>query len=357
VFWLFRGEGSQLLVDARKAGEAAGDAGAKSFSDRYGASLKKAVGGAVGSVAGLAFGSLVNGSVALDAATRQLQADTGMTADEADRAQKSLAGMYSRNLQGFDEIGRAMASVHNDLGLTGDAADATTQKFLKLTEVTGGDTAEAIGQADDVLDAFNLDATRSGELLDKLTVSHQRYGGSISGSLDALASLGPALNAANMGLDDGIALLNLFNAAGIDASKAPQALNKALAQVKSPEELRRLIADITATADPFLRAQKASELFGTKAGPQLAQALAQGNLDEFTVSMDDAAGATEAAAAAIEDSLGNKAKLALKEFGGTLAEVGTNLGDLLTVAALIGPSLTSKVSAAVGGLAGILASS
>lgn len=351
VFWLFRGEGSQLLVDAKKAGEAAGDAGGKAYS----AKLKTAVGGAAGAIAGLAFGSFVNGTVALDAATRQLQADTGMTAAEAQVAQKALAGMYANNLQGFDEIGRAMASVHNDLGLTGEAADATTQKFLKLTEVTGGDTAEAVGQADDVLDAFNLTAEHSGELLDKLTLSHQRYGGSIGGSLSALASLGPALTAANMGLDDGIALLNLFNSAGIDAAKAPQALNKALAQVKSPAELRILINDITATEDPFLRAQKASELFGTKAGPQLAQALAQGNLDDFTVSMEDAAGATETAAAAIEDSFGNRAKLALKGFSGALAEVGTNMGDLLTVAALLGPSLTSKISAAAGGIAGALA--
>jgi hypothetical protein len=51
--------------------------------------------------------------------------------------------------------------------------------------------------------------------------------------------------------------------------------------VKSPEELQRLIDDISNTADPFLRAQKAADLFGQKAGPKLANALAGKTLKDF----------------------------------------------------------------------------
>jgi predicted acylesterase/phospholipase RssA len=38
--------------------------------------------------------------------------------------------MYANNLQGFDAIGAAMASVHNDLGLVGEEADKVTASFL-----------------------------------------------------------------------------------------------------------------------------------------------------------------------------------------------------------------------------------
>jgi TP901 family phage tail tape measure protein len=262
--------------------------------------------------------------------------------------------MYRDNLQGFDQIGAAMAKVHNDLGLVGDDADAATAKFLKFSTATGQDAAAAIAQADDTLDAFNLTADDADELLDKLIVSHQKYGGVISESEAALAAMAPALGAANLGLDDGIALLNLFNAAGVDAAKMPQALAKALAKVKSPEELRRLLTDIGQIEDPFERAAKATEIFGARAGPQLAQALAQGNLDDFRIDMDEAAGATEKAAEAIESGFGAQFKLLLKNAGGALAEFGQNFGPLLMLASAFGPQLTKAIGAGLGGLAGAI---
>jgi hypothetical protein len=337
-------------ADALRAADTVG----ASMSNRLSSKIKTALKGAIGAGIGLAVASGLNAANELDAATRQLQADTGMTADEAKRAETAIAGMYKNNLQGFDAIGAAMAKVHNDLGLTGAAADAATEKFLKFSTATGQDAAAAVTQADDTLDAFNLTADHSGELLDKLILSHQKYGGVISENEAALTAMAPALNAANLGLDDGIALLNLFNAAGVDAAKAPQALTKALGKIKSPEDLKRLIADITATKDPFERAQKAIDLFGAKAGPQLAQALAQGNLGDFTINMNDAAGATDKAAAAVESGFGAQATLLLHKFNGGLAEIGVNLGDLVVAASLLGPGLTKLLLGGLGGLAGLL---
>jgi hypothetical protein len=350
IFFALRGDGGPLQVDAQKAGEAAGATAGKSF----GSKLKQAAGGAIGAGIGAAFGMMLSGANQLDAATRQLQADTGMTATEAAKAEHALAGMYRNNLQGFDQIGAAMAKVHNDLGLVGKEADDATARFLKFSTATGQDAAEAIAQADDTLDAFNLTGARAGELLDKLIVSHHKWGGSISENQSVLAKVAPALNAFGLGLDDGIALLNMFQASGIDASKVPTALAKALKAVKTPAELKALIADITATKDPFERAKKAIELFGAKAGPQLAQALAQGDLSQFVIDANDAAGATDRAAAAVESGFGNRFKLLMKGATGALAEFGTNLGDVAMLAAAFGPGLTKAIGAGLGGLAGLL---
>jgi Phage-related minor tail protein len=326
------------------------------MGQRMSAGLKKYAAAGIGAAFGAGLGMALTGANELDAATRQLQADAGLTAEEAKSASKALAGMYRDNLQGFDEIGRAMASVHNDLGLAGEAADKATAKFLKYATATGQDAADSVAAFDDMLDAWNLTAEDAAGLMDGLIADHQEFGGVIGDSQDALAAMAPAMQAANMEIEDGRALLNLFNAAGIDSSKAAAALNKAVKELKPGQSLNDLVARIGAIEDPTERAQEAMDIFGAKSGIGLAQAIKPGmtSLDDFAVSAADAAGATENAATAIEDGFGNRAKMALKGFQGTLAEVGTNFGDLIMVAAMLGPQLTRALGGALGGVAGML---
>jgi hypothetical protein len=352
LFFMFRGTSDQLMLDAEKSGKAAGQKASASF----GASFKKAVGGAIGAGLGAAFGIATAGALQLDAATRQLQADTGMTADEASRAQKALASMYRDNLQGFDEIGRAMAAVHNDLGLTGDEADRATRLFLRFATATGQNATEGVKAADDILDAWNLTAEDSERILDLLVASHQKYGGSIAENQKALSTLAPQLKALGVDIDGGIALLNLFEASGLDSSKAMFALNTAVKDLKPGESLDDLIARIAAIEDPTERAQAAIEVFGARGGVSLANALKPGmtGLADFAISGEDAAGAVNEAASAVESSFGNRFKLLLKNAGGALADFGTQFGGILMVASAFGPQLFTKMAAGIGGAVGLL---
>ena len=79
-------------------------------------------------------------------------------------------------------------------------------------------------------------------------------------------NVAPAMRAANMSIDDGIALLNVFGAKGLDAGQASAAFAKALTKVKSPKELQDLITDISNTKDPFERAAKAAARLATSIG-------------------------------------------------------------------------------------------
>lgn len=334
----------------------AADKTSASMGQKMSAGLKKYAAAGIGAAFGAGLSMALSGAQELDAATRQLTADAGLTGDEAKAASKSLASMYRDNLQGFDEIGRAMASVRNDLGLVGKAADKATAKFLKYATATGQNAAESVASFDDILDAWNLTADDARTLMDGLITDHQRFGGTVRASQDALAAMAPAMQAANMSIDDGRALLNLFNASGIDAAKAPAALAKAVKELKPGQTLDDLIARIGAIEDPTMRAQEAMKVFGARSGIGLAQAIQPGmtSLDAFAVSATDAAGATDDAAKAIEDGFGNKAKMALKGFQGTLAELGTGFGDLIMVAALFGPKLTTAMLSGLGGLTGVL---
>lgn len=339
---------AQATALADKSGKNVGDRMSQQLSSK----LKSAIGAGIGAGVGISLA----GANQLDAATRQLQADAGLTADEANRAQKAMAGIYANNLEGFDAIGRAMGKVRTDMGLSGDEADKTAEKFIRFSTATGQDAAEAVAHLDDILDLFHLKASDAGTVLDKLVRSHQLYGTNVQSSEEALVQFGPALEAANLNIDDGIALLNLFEKAGVAPEKIATAFAKALKSVKSPEELQKLIADIGATKDPFERAQKAIALFGNRAGPQLAAALARsgGDLNSFKISMQEAAGATDRGAAAVESGFGAQFTLLLHRAGGALAEFGTQFGPLVMLASVAGPKAVGLITTGLGALLGSL---
>ena len=348
LFFLFRGDDGQLQVDAGKAGDRAG----QTLGQRLSAGAKAGLVG-LGVAGGALFGIAAKGGAELTEAVAKYRAETGATAAEAEAAQASIGKLYKNNVAGFETLGAVLASVKTNLGLTGAAGEKAAQRILDFAKVTGQDAVVATGQLDDIMDSLNLSYEQGSGVLDQLVVSQQKFGGSVEGNAAALAALAPALNAANLSVDDGIGLLNLFAASGIDAADAPAALTKALTKVESPAQLQQLIDDINATTDPFERAAKASDLFGAKAGAKLANALDGVDFTTFVIGATEAGGAIDAASRVIDESPLNRLKLALKEVAGPLADVGTKFGPLvLGFTQLGGGTLIASAAAGIGGLAG-----
>lgn len=356
LFYNLLFQDSQLVAEGKRAGTKAGDAVGKTMSQKIKASLGPAVAAGVGSVLGAGFALAAKGAAELDAATRQFQADTGATAEEARQASHAIAGMYRDNLQGFDQISAALSKVHTDLGLTGQEAEKVTERFLKFGTATGQDAATAVSSMDDILDAWNLTASETPAILDLLVASHQKYGGSIDANMTALGQLAPAMQALGADTNDTVGLLNLFASSGIDASKATAALNKAVAGLKPGQTLNDLIKQISSIEDPTLRAQEAVKVFGARGGVALANALRPGinSLEDFVPAAEDVAGATDRAADAIESSFGNQFQLLMKNAGGALAEFGNNFGPLLLVASQFGPKMIAGIGAGLGAITGKL---
>ena len=347
VFFDFLGDDKQLQVDASKAGDAAG----QTLGQRMSAGAKVGL-GALGVAGGALFGVAAAGGAALTETMARYRAETGATAEEAEAAQASIARLYRDNLVGFADLGAALAAVKTNLGLTGAEGEAAAQRLLEFARVTGQDAVAATGQLDDIMDSLSLSFEEGSVVLDQLVASQQKFGGSVDANAAALAALAPALNAANISVDDGIGLLNLFAASGLNAADAPAALTRALTRVESPEQLQQLIDDINATVDPFERAEKASELFGAKAGAKLANALDGVDFASFIIGADEAGGAIARASDAIDESPVNRLQLALRNLTGPLAEVGTQFGPvILAFTQLGGGKLIAGAAAGIGGLA------
>jgi len=296
------------------------------LSTGAGASMKVA-GALIGG--GLAFAA--KGALEMEDRAARFQADTGASAEEARHFADTVNAAAGSSLVSMDDITSSATRIRTDLGLTGDAADASLTSFLRYERATG-QGADAVLAFDDILDAWNLTAADTTAIMDTLVAGQQTYGGSITDSQDVLAKLAPVLQGANMDWQQGTELINLFNAAGVDASAGITGMTKALGKVKSPEELQALLQDIATTVDPFERAQKAIDAFGAKAGPKLAQALqtSGGDLSRFGFDLDAITGKTEDAADALDSTLTSRLKLAVNGGLAILRGFGMQVGPVLT---------------------------
>lgn len=340
----FSGLRRQTEQEATRAGS--------TFGQRFKGATTKVLG------AGLAFGGAAltaaaavgtKGVIELDNAMADYQASTGATADEVARAAETTEDLFRNNLgiDSYQEAAEVQAALRTQLNLTEEQIDATADSFVDWARVTGQDATAAVGAMDDVLDAWNLDADASQGIMDQLTASHQQFGTDVGSSADSLAKLAPALSAANFTIDDGVGLLNLFAASGVDASKAPLALQSALDKVESPEELQAIIDKIAATEDPFERATLAIDTFGSRAGTQLANALGNmdGNLEDFNITAEESAGTVATAAEAMDSSFGRQAQLWIRNIQGMATDLvqglGPGIGGLATAVAIGAPALGS----------------
>ena len=341
----------QFQADAVSAANSAGKSAGQTMGEQLASKLKSAVTSGIGAAAGAAFGIMLSEGAQLDAATQKLSADTGLTGAALQQQGNAIDAMYKSNLQSMDSIEGSLAEVISGFNLSGQAADDLTQKMLTYETATGQD-ASAVTALKMVTDAWNLSASDETTIMDDLVASHQKYGTSVSDDQTALQKMAPALTAMGMQFSDGVDLLNMFSAAGIDASKAPTALNTAIKQLKPGETLNDLITQISSIQDPLQRAQVAAKDFGTRAGAQLADALKPGitSLDQFQTTEQDTVGSTDRAAQAINDDWGNRFTLLMHNVGGTLATFGQSFGPLLMVGSQLGP----KIAAGFGGLAGAL---
>jgi hypothetical protein len=345
LFLQLLADGSKLTPSVQKEAAKAGDAGAQTLGQKLSGGLKTEGVRAFGVAASAAFALATKGALDLNEVQAKFQSETGASADEAAAAAKTINRVAGSEQMSLQAVTDAAIRVRRDLGATGDEADHLTAKIARFARVTHQDAGEAVSAIDDILDNWGLTLKDADGLLDKLIVSQHRWGGDLKANQTTLAKLAPAMKAANFQIDDGIALLGLFGAKGLDSERAAAAFSKALTKVKSPRELQELITDISNTKDPFERAAKAADLFGAKAGAQLANALGGVNLDDYKVSVEDAAGAVDQAADTIDGSIRGKIAKAFSEAGATIRQFGADLGPAFTALA----SIVSLAGAAGGG--------
>lgn len=276
---------AQQIAAAGEKVKALGDKMSKA-----GAAMTKYVTGpivAVGAASVAAFNEVDEG---LDIIVKKTGA-TGKALEDMEEAAKNLATSIPTD---FRIAGEAVGEVNTRFGLTGKALEDLSGKFIKFAELNGTDVTASIDNVQAAMAALNVGTAAAGDFLDILNKAAQDTGTDINKLTGDLTSNATALREMGFGYNTAVGFLANLNKQGVDASSVMTGLKTALKNATKDgksmgQAMNELMGRIKGAKNETKAMQIASELFGAKVGPALAQAIREGRLafDDLTNAVQD----------------------------------------------------------------------
>lgn len=227
---------------------------------------------------------------------------TGATGDALDGLTSSMMDAYAASKTGsLDDTAAAVGEINTRLGYTGDTLTETTGLFLDFAKATGGNAATSARSVTQLMNQWNVPASEMESVLDKLTYAGQASGISVDTLTSQLTNNKAILDQLGFSLDEATAMFMNFELSGTNATSVMTGFRTALASgdISSLDELYEVFDQIASGA---MTAADASEMFGTKAGPAIVNAVQTGtlSLDEMVASLEATDGTLDTTAEAAQ---------------------------------------------------------
>ena len=216
---------------------------------------------------------------------------TGATGEALEEMQNIARDIATTIPTDFGKAGSAVGEVNTRFGLMGDELANLSTKFIEFADLNGTDVSASIDSVQAAMAAFNIESSKAGDVLDILNKAGQDSGISMDTLSNSLLTNAASLTEMGFGLESAAGLIANLEKNGVDSSAAMAGLKKAFANAtadgKTMEEALAELERTMQSADSNTEAyQAALDLFGNKAGPQLAKAIQEGRL-----SLDEASNA------------------------------------------------------------------
>lgn len=247
-------------------------------------------------VGGLSYKAFTEVDEGMDTIIKKTGA-TGEALDDMGGIMKNLASSIPTD---FKTAGEAVGEVNTRFDLTGDALEELSGKFIKFAALNETDVSSAIDSVQAAMAAFNVDTSRAGQVLDIMNKAAQDTGIPVDRLSASLLTNGAALKEMGFSINEASMFLAGLEKSGVDSSTVMAGLKKALANATKEgkpmsEAMAEVQASIAGAKDSTEAAQIATELFGSKAGPAIAQAVQEGKLsfEDLALSMEEYGGNIE----------------------------------------------------------------
>lgn len=268
---------------------------------------------------------------------------TGATGDAAEDLLNVYDKVSSNVLEDFETIGTAIGEVNTRFGLTGDALQDVSERFLKFAKLNGVDVKSSIDSVQSAMEAFGLESKDTADVLDLLNKAGQDTGVSVDKLAQDVVTNSAALQEMGFNLSDSVMFLANLSKNGVDTSSTLAGLKKALqnaAKEGKPmsEALDDIEKSIKGAKDETEAINLATDLFGAKAGASIAKAVRSGRLsfDEFGTTLSDFRGNVESTYDSIMDvpddiglSIQNLRKTAAKAVDSFFQKYGSKITKYL----------------------------
>ncbi|MFS1377962.1 phage tail tape measure protein [Enterococcus faecalis] len=261
-------------------------------------------------------------------------AKTGATGKELEKLQESFKNVAANAPDSFEDVGIAVGEVNTRLGFTGEKLEKASDDFLKFATVNKTDVEGAIQLVTRAMGDAGIEADKYNQVLDYLTVAGQKSGISVDKLAENLAKYGAPMRALGIDTKNAIALFAGWEKAGVNTEIAFSGMKKAISNwgkegKNSGEEFKKVMQQIKDAPDIASATTLAIEAFGSKAGPDLADAIKGGRfeVDEYVKALEEAGGALDQTFDDMQDppdqakAAMNNIKLILNDLGQTILGV------------------------------------
>ncbi len=290
-------------------------------------------------------------------AVMEMQARTTLTANQLKEMTEVVKDLARTNSDSFKTISEVVTILTERYGYLGKETRETAQAILDFAKVTGTDAVTAANSISVAMKAFSIPASQMYEVTDTLIAAQQRFGVQSAYLIELLKSNAAPLKMLNLSFSEAVGLLAALEANGVNVARALMGLRSAAAKGIDVKKTLRELAEIR---DSTERTRRATEIFGSYAGPGLSRVLEGGTkaLDKFMLKIDDVRGTTRKASETIDKSLSEQIDILKNNLTILAVEVGKALLPIMKGVVSILRTLTDtfeKLPAPTKGVIGVTA--
>ncbi|MCU7356806.1 phage tail tape measure protein [Enterococcus dispar] len=256
---------------------------------------------------------------------------TGATGETADRLSQSFENVGSNTHLELQTVGEAIGEVNTQFGFMDKKLEESTDYLLKYAEINETDVSQSAIFARQAIEAYDLSYDDLNRVLDVTTKTSQNTGQSVDDLMQKAIDGAPSIKQLGLSFDEGVTLMGQFEQAGVDSGAALSSLSKAtVAYAKDGKSLSEGLGElqdkIQNAGSETEAINAAAEVFGTKGGPRMADAIRRGtlNLEDLAKTASESGGAVGTTFDETLDPI-DQAEQAMNNAKLTMASVGESV--------------------------------
>lgn len=211
-----------------------------------------------------------------------IRASTGATGEELERLGDVMEGVGARSTLGLSRLGEVVGDLNTRTGQTGESLEQLALRFAHLEEMGNAASVENVTR---LFGDWDVATGKQVETMDQLFRASQATGPSIDQLAQSAVRFGAPLRQMGFDLGETVTLLGKFEKEGVNTNLVIGSMRIALGKLASqgvkdvPAEFRRLVQGIEDAGSAGEANALALEVFGARAGPDMAAAIREGRFD------------------------------------------------------------------------------
>ena len=229
-----------------------------------------------------------------DASFDAIRIGTGATGDALEGLKADFRAVATAVPASFGEVGQVIADVNTRTGLTGKSLQDLSATILELSRITKTDVNANVAAATRLFGDWSVATEDQSATLDKVFRASQATGIGVDALMGKVVQFGAPLRQMGFSLEESMAMLGKWEKEGVNAELVLGSLRIAAGKfAKEGIDLKQGFADtvksIAGMKNESGALGLAMEVFGARAGPDMAAAIREGRfaIDDYVKAIEE----------------------------------------------------------------------